>query len=705
MVGFFSAVRSIDRYKWEKFLLYCRTEGVGSVLKRIQNYFLRYGVVPLNDLDTSMPRKGEPYDQLVLPEEPEPLVSIVLPVYNKWPYTYHCLRQILKNTTDVPYEVILADDVSTDETKDAARYVKNLVVSRNTENLGFLRNCNRAVKLARGRYVHFLNNDTNVQKGWLSSLVRLLEAQPDIGMAGSKLVYANGRLQEAGGILWRDGSAWNYGHIDDRDGAAARYVKDVDYISGASMMIRRTLWEKLGGFDERYAPAYCEDSDLAFMTRQAGFRVVYQPLSVVVHFEGISNGTHLSSGIKRYQPINQRKFFEKWQAVLAKEHFPNGQDVFWARDRSYGRKTIVVVDHYVPHYDCDAGGRTTFHYLNFFVQLGLHVIFVGDNYFCHQPYTMELEQLGIEVLAGDGWSFGRFRKWLDTYGRYVDFVYLNRPHIAIKYIDLVRERTQARIFYYGHDLHFIREQRQYEVEHKPELLKSIAHWKRIECDLVRKADVVHTPGAYEEQVLQAMFPGKPIHAIPIYLYERSALDCMERPVPDGRDSLIFVGGFNHQPNEDAVHWFMADIYPELLRLRPGLRLFIVGSHPTKAVQALASDLVTVTGYVSDEALAGYYQQARVAVVPLRYGAGIKGKIVESMYFGLPVVTTTIGAEGLPNVDSCIAVTDDPSVYVQRVWELLTKDTIWEQHSAREMAYVRENFTTDRAKEILLQDLK
>ena len=213
-----------------------------------------------------------------------PTVSIVIPVYNQIHYTYACLLSILENTKDVTYEIIIADDVSTDATKELSLYAENLVICRNKTNQGFLRNCNQAAKAARGKYVMFLNNDTQVTPGWLSSLVNLIESDPTIGMVGSKLVYPDGRLQEAGGIIWSDGSGWNYGRLDDPEKPEYNYVKDVDYISGAAILLSTDLWKQIGGFDELFAPAYCEDSDLAFEVRKAGYRVVYQPLSKVIHF-------------------------------------------------------------------------------------------------------------------------------------------------------------------------------------------------------------------------------------------------------------------------------------------------------------------------------------------------------------------------------------------------------------------------------------
>jgi GT2 family glycosyltransferase len=250
--------------------------------------------------------------------------------------------------------------------------VKNIKVVRNEKNLGFLLNCNNAVKFAKGKYIHLLNNDTQVQERWLISLIELIESNDNIGMVGSKLVYPDGRQQEAGGIIWNDASGWNFGRLDDPTKPEYNYVKEVDYISGASIMLSKKLWDKIGGFDERYVPAYFEDSDLAFEVRKHGYNVMFQPKSVVVHFEGISHGTDTGTGIKAYQVKNREKFIEKWKNELEKNHFPNAENVFLARDRSRNKKHILIIDHYVPHFDQDAGSRTVFaNYLS----TNSHIIF------------------------------------------------------------------------------------------------------------------------------------------------------------------------------------------------------------------------------------------------------------------------------------------------------------------------------------------
>lgn len=642
----------------------------------------------------------EDFEELIFPVFEMPEVSIIIPVYNEFQYTYNCLKSILKNSGDVTYEVIIANDCSTDITKDMETIVKNIRLITTKENVRFLLNCNHAAGYAKGKYLLFLNNDTQVQPEWLKPLVKLIESNDRIGMVGSKFVYPDGLLQEAGGIVWKDASAWNYGNRKNPEDAEYNYVKEADYISGAGIMIKAHLWKEIGGFDERFVPAYYEDTDLAFEVRKRGYKVMYQPLSVIVHFEGVSNGTDVESGLKHYQQVNFEKFYEKWKDVLA-DHEANAENVFTAKDRSSHKKHILVVDHYVPHHDQDAGGKCTYMYLKLFVKMGFQVTFIGDNFFKHEPYTTELNQMGIEVLYGN-YYYNNWEEWLKENAHYFDYIYLQRPHIAVKYIDLARNCSKAKILYFAHDLHHIREYREYEMTKNPEKLEASEHWKKIEYELFEKADVGHVVGSYEQEIMQKAFPGKPIRNIPLYIYE-SLLSDINKDFA-ARQDLLYVGGFGHPPNIDAVLWFAREVFPKILQKYPQIKWHVVGGKVPKEIAELASENIIIEGFVSDEDLEKLYRTCRMAVVPLRFGAGVKGKVVEAAYFQIPLVTTSIGAEGLSREEGSMAVEDDGEKMADAICSLYTDFETLKAMSDNGEEFIKKYFMIEEAERVLRLDV-
>lgn len=651
---------------------------------------------------------GESYrihGKLVFPKFEYPTVSIVIPVYNQIHFTYDCLVSILQHTRDVEYEVIIADDVSTDATAQLSQYAENLVIRRNSTNQGFLRNCNQAAMAARGQYIMFLNNDTQVTEGWLSSLVDLIRSDDTIGMVGSKLVYPDGRLQEAGGIIWSDGSGWNYGRLDDPEKPEYNYVKDVDYISGAAILLPTWLWKQIGGFDTRFAPAYCEDSDLAFEVRKAGYRVVYQPKSKVIHFEGVSNGTDVEgSGLKRYQVVNNKKLKEKWAAELAEQCGNNGNpDPFRARERSMGKEIILVVDHYVPTFDKDAGSKTTFQYLKMFLKKGYVVKFLGDNFLHEEPYTSALQQMGIEVLYGEEYRV-KIWDWLKNHGNDVGYAYLNRPHIASKYIDYINDNTDMKIIYYGHDLHFLRESREYALTDDITKRQEAEYWKSIELSLMYKAAMSYYPSYIERDAIHEIDDSIRVKDITAYVYDSFKED-LEMDFSK-REGLLFVGGFAHTPNADGVLWFVKEIYP-LIRERLNIPFYIVGSKATEEIKALEQpgNGVIVKGFVSEEELERLYAACRIVVVPLRYGAGVKGKVVEAIYNGAPVVTTSVGAEGIPQVEEVLVVEDRPERFAQAVVSLYEDPSRCRELCEKTQEYIRAHFSLDGAWEVIEEDFQ
>lgn len=680
--------------------MYLRTEGISGTKKRLMECL--YGTeIYRQKLILKKIKPVKSLDEckiLQFSQTSNPLVSVIIPVYNEFAFTYQCLCSLLAAGDKCPYEVILADDCSTDLTTDICQIVKNIKVVKTEKNLGFLKNCNNAAKHAAGKYIYFLNNDTQVQTGWLDAQVNLLENDEEIGMTGAKLIYPDGRLMEAGGIIWRDGTAANYGNRQDPILPEYNYVKEVDYISGAAIMIRKKLWEEIGGFDIRFCPAYCEDSDFAFSVREAGYKVIYQPESVVIHFEGVSNGVDTAAaGMKAYQKENQKKLYAKWKTVFEKQFQPN-DNIFRARERGMGKKIIVMIDHTIPSYDQDAGSRTEYQYIRLFLKKGYIVKFIPNNFHYTLPYVKELQRMGVEVLYGEN-SRKNIYTWLETHKENIDFVILNRPDLASYYIDFFREHTSSKIIYYGHDFHYMRNLREYSLTGKKEMKERADEWLKTELDVMRKAALSFFPSELEVEKIKEIDGQLAVKPLTGFVYEKETEEGRDF---SEREGLFFIGGFRHPPNQDGIIWFVNEVFP-VIRAKLQIPLYIAGSNQTKEIIELGKNPgVQVLGQISDETLKEMYEKCRVIVVPLRYGAGVKGKVIEAMYYGVPIVTTPTGLEGIPDTEG-IPAGSDSETFAQNVIELYQNEDSYNRVRQQEREIIRKHYLEDAVWDRIKED--
>ncbi|MDJ0554115.1 MAG: tetratricopeptide repeat protein [Microcoleaceae cyanobacterium MO_207.B10] len=622
---------------------------------------------------------------LTLNTSEKPVISIIIPVYNQILHTYNCLKSLAETLDNsLPFEVIVMDDHSSDNTQEVLTQISGINSVFNEQNLGFIGSCNRGASLAKGEYLVFLNNDTVVMPNCFQEMLETFKQIPNAGLVGAKFLYPNGKLQEAGGILWQDGSAWNYGRLDHPNKPEYCYLREVDYCSGAGIMIPSKLWQQIGGFDTRYKPAYYEDTDLAFEVRKAGYKVLYQPLAKIVHFEGISSGKDVTKGVKKYQVVNHQKFIQKWHDVL-KFHRLNGIEPHLERERPI-QKRLLMIDACMLTPDQDSGSVTAFNLIKIFQSLSYKVTFAPDNLLYVEKYTEDLQRLGVECLYCS--HVTSIKSHLETYGSQYDVVYLARLEFTEKHIDNVRKfAPQAKIIYDTVDLHYLREQREAKLKNSLELYEKAMKTKKRELELMAKADCTLVVSTIEKQMLEQENPH--LKNIDFFNMPRDIYGA-EKGF-EARKNILFIGGFQHPPNVDAVLYFVQDIFPLVKQKVNDVKIFVIGSKAPEEILKLSSDDVIITGHVPD--VSEYFNNCKMSVAPLRYGAGIKGKILTSFSYGLPVVATSIAAEGMGITDNYdVLIGDDAESFAQQVANLYLDQKLWEKVSQNSLDTISSRYS-------------
>src|SRR6266545_4084907 len=685
LVGYGHLERVVSAYqKWRT-----NDPEVAAIDDQIQALISGKLVVPGRRVAPAEP--PEPTRPIEFPSHEEVEISIIIPVLNQFRFTEACLASLQEHDGSERFEVIVVDDCSTDFTPEAVPKMPGVVYLRNETNSGFIASCNRGAEKARGKYLVFLNNDTLVRDGWLRALMETFAEEPQAGIVGSKLIYPDGRLQEAGGIIWQDASGWNYGRSDDPGKPEYNYLREVDYCSAAALMIPKSLFQSVGGFDSRYAPAYYEDTDLAFKVRQAGYKVLYQPLSEVIHYEGATGGTDLSTGTKKHQEINRSTFAETWTTELTAK--PATGDLAFLRQPPTGKKNILVIDHHLPMLDKDAGSVRMFHILNILHQLDHRVTFIPDNLANIPPYGLELQKRGIEIIYHP--YFNKVRDYLISHGHEFDAVVLSRCDFARKHIaDTRLYAPRSRIIFDTVDLHFVRTDREAQITSNPETREKARQHEEMEYDLIDQADETWVVSSVEQKLLREARPDKSIEIVSTIVEVPGS----KTPFALRRDWL-FIGGFQHKPNIDAVLFFVKEIYPLVCEHLRDAKFYIIGDKAPPEVAALANERIVVAGLQRD--VGPFFDSVKLSVAPLRFGAGVKGKINHSMAFGVPVVATSLAIEGMELTDhEDILVANEPEEFARALVELYESEELWTRLSENGITKTRTLYSTDAARKRL-----
>jgi GT2 family glycosyltransferase len=632
-------------------------------------------------------------------------VSVVIPVFNQSACTDACIAGVLATWPEsLDGEILVVDDASTDDTaallaRWAARDARVRPL-RQAENGGFTASCNAGAQAATGDTLVFLNNDTVPRPGWLPPLLSCL-ARDRVGAVGGKLLYPDGSLQEAGGVIFADGDGCNFGKgVLAPDDPLADYVREVDYGSGALLATPRALFLELGGFDPAYSPAYYEDADYAFRLRQHGYRVLYQPASAIVHLEGMTAGRDVERGVKQHQVRNRATFVARWAEAL-REQPPHPDAIDRAalhrlRARTHHTRRALVVLPTMPERDREGGSRRAFHLLELLTEDGWATSVVVENANGGERYARAVRQLGAAIYSGFStrWAGADYLPdpaallALETF----DLALLAFWHVAERLLPALRARSpRTRAIVDSVDLHFLRGAREAFARARAggsldALDTRYADELRRELNVYGAADGVLTVSQKEAGWVDDL-TGTSGHALCVPLMEDPPAP--PRPLRERR-GLVFLANFRHPPNLDALA-FLAEV---VARLDPGLLaahpLDIVGNalEPAMLGALAGHPCVRAVGWVPE--VEPYLEHARVSLVPLRQGAGTKAKLLQSLFAGTPSVSTTIGVEGFGLVnDRDVLVADTADAFAAAITRLATDDEEWRRLSARGRAAVED----------------
>jgi GT2 family glycosyltransferase len=607
--------------------------------------------------------------------ERPPRVSIVIPTLGS-PLIRRCLQSLRHNiTSTVTHEiVVVANGPSAAYLTSAVAFLSSSVrLLTSVTNLGFGGGCNRGAANARGEFLVFLNDDIEVLPGWLEALVETADRHPDAGAVGSLVLFPDSSIQEAGAITWRDGSTLCLGRGSSLEDNPYDFVRPVDYCSACSLLVRRQPWEALGGFDPRYFPAYYEDVDLCFGLARAGFRTLFQPRSRAIHRETASS----TAPRRDFLVLRNRELFRrKWAPELEAREVAAPTEpraVARAAQRARAARHLLVIDDRPPQRGSGSGFSVLLDAIESLRDSGCAVSVAvsdridGDIGVLANMEVQVMRQPPDVVLSDFDGLFER--------------VLISRPNNFARYAPLVRRhQPQASLIYLAEALYYRRMQRQIDFVADPagrqRLTAEMLESRDLERSIPLEADAIVCVSD-EEGAILASVPG------------HCRIDVI-RPVVPGlapttaafseRLDLLFTPGWlagDGSPNVDALAWFVSDVLPRLLESNPGIRLRVTGANPPPAARQLASPAVNFVGFTPD--LRTLYETARVVVVPMRFGAGVKVKSIEALQYGVPVVSTSVGAEGLGVHDSrAVIVTDDASEFAAAVLALYARPESWNE---------------------------
>jgi glycosyltransferase involved in cell wall biosynthesis len=628
----------------------------------------------------------DPYDyynqvnttELSFEEQTAPTVSIIVHSGNERLTLETCLKSLFLNTPKTNnFEVIIADNSANTEIFKAVKDITGVIyIADETLSKNF-RLCKKAIAMAKGKYICLLNAQTIVLPTWLEPLIETIQDDPEAGCVGSKILYQHGLIKQAGGVVNQSGNYYNYGRYQHPSTFNYDYKRPVDFC-GTVILLNKADLNEINGVDSNIDNPKYQQIDLCFSIRhQLGKTVIYQPSSTAIAIRG-NNGRNAFNKLCE----DNSAFALKWKDTLANEYqFLNIED---AATRFLPRKTISVIDSYLPFFDKESGSNRLFQLLKIFQKIGYHVNFIPhDGKFVAPYYRILTAQLGIPVAFNFSGK-KQFKSSILALVKNSEMLWISRPNLNLKYQYLVKRYPAIKWIYDTVDLHYVRFLRQATNENKPRLIKKAAKFKKLELALASAANATIAITEVEKDMLI----NETIKNVFVIPNVHSPKTPKQSKTFTERKGIVFIGGYGHPPNVDAAIWLIQEIMPLVIEKIGHIPIYLLGAHPTPAILELASKNVFVPGYLHN--VDPYFLNSRLFVAPLRYGAGMKGKIGQSLEFGLPIVSTTIGAEGMNLIhDQNVLIADDTENFANQIIRLYQDQQIWQEIRSQSLKAIHE----------------
>ena len=620
---------------------------------------------------------------------PDPRTSIILVLYNQAELTFDCLQSIRFYAADEALELIIVDNASTDATDALLARIDGVKIVRSQENLHYLRGVNRAVREATGEYLLLLNNDALLQPGSLAAAIDVLASSEDVGAVGGRIMLPDGTLQEAGSIIWSDGTCTGFARGKDPESPEVMFRRDVDYCSGVFLLTRRRLFEELGLFDRAYEPAYYEETDYCVRLWKAGYRVVYEPQALILHYEFGSSAS--SEAALALQQRNHRQFYDRHRDWLAAQlpHAP--ENMLAASRRAERRPRVLYVEDRIPHEAFGAGYPRSRRIVHELVDVGAQLTFM-PMFHNDESWPAVRRTLGPTVEPLVGATSETLPKILADRSGQFDLILVSRPHNMRAFLDAVGKRPDAvrgaRIVYDAEALFARREILRRERLGDPLTPEAAHQMIEDEVHLTRRADIVLCVSEAEYQEF---------HTRGLSDVRQLGFTIAPTPGPMGleqRRGLLFVGAVDRDesPNVDSLLWFIREVLPILrASLAEPVELTVIGPGIAPSLVPYAGVEFDYLGQVDD--LQPAFAAARAFIAPTRFAAGVPLKVLTSAAYGLPCVATPLLAEQLRwSAGRDLLVGADAAGFASECVRLLTDPDLWRSIRAEALARCEEQFS-------------